>query len=47
MNIFHLNSIKLTHILCVRCSFWPFCRLKLALISLLFLLKDEVVYWQE
>ena len=39
MNILLIKSIKRTHILCVRCSFWRF---KLALSSLLFLSKNEV-----
>ena len=42
MNILHVKSITLTHIMCVRCSFWRFHRFRLALPSLLFLSKDEV-----
>ena len=29
MNILHVKSITLTHILCVRCSFWRFLPLQI------------------
>ena len=42
MNILHVKSIKLTHILCLVVVSGDFCRFKLALTSLSFLSKDEV-----
>ena len=48
MNILHVKSIELTHISCIRRSFWrflaisgDFCRFKLALPSQLFMSKDD------